>query len=110
MVSLVSVTFAFLSLGLLAAPVAREEFQQQEEDDTFFSGTVDEFTHESVVVTREVLGNPPEHRTFVITSQTKMEGKLAEGVRVTVKFRVTDDGFTADAIIVRELLKPKKKP
>ena len=104
MVSLASVTFAILSVGLMAAPVV------QEDDDTFFSGTVDELAADSVVVSREVLGNPPEHRTFAITAQTKVEGKLAEGARVTVKFRSIDDGFLAETIIVREPLKPKKKP
>ena len=107
MLSLASVTLALVSMAFLAAPAPAPS--AQEEDDTFFSGTVDEFTAESVTVTREVLGNPPEHRSFVINAHTKMEGKLAEGARVTVKFRATDDGMIADTIIVRDLLKPKKK-
>lgn len=107
MSSLASWTLAFVSMAFLYTPAAA--FSQQEDEDTFFSGTVDEFTDETVTVTREVLGNPPEHRTFTITALTKVEGKLGEGVRVTVKFRATEDTFLAEAITVRDPLKPKKK-
>ena len=100
-------TFAIVSMAFLATPAATPF--AQEEDDTFFSGTVDEFTAESVTVTRELLGNPAEHRTFAITAKTKVEGRLAEGARVTVKFRATDSGMMAETIIVRDLSKPKKK-
>ena len=96
-----------MSLALFQLP-ASAAFAQ-DEDDTFFSGTLDEFTHESATVTREVLGNAPERRTFVITAQTKIEGKLTDGARVTVKFRQADDTMIAETIIVREPLKPKKK-
>ena len=107
MLSLATVTFAFMSLALFQLPTSAAFAQDQ--DDTFFSGTLDEFTHESATVTREVLGNAPERRTFVITAQTKIEGKLADGARVTVKFRQADDTMIAETIIVREPLKPKKK-
>ena len=103
MSSLASVTLAVFSLSFLTTPLP------QEEDDTFFSGTVDEFTAESVTVTREVLGNPPQHRTFALTAQTKVEGKLSDGARVTVKFRAMDDVLMAETIIVRDPPKPKKK-
>lgn len=107
MLSLASVTFTFMSVALLAAPFERPS--AQEDEDTFFSGTLDEFTTESAVVTREVLGNKPERRSFAITAQTKVEGKLAEGARVTIKFRTSGDGLIAETIIVRDPLKPKKK-
>lgn len=107
MLSLATVTLAFVSLALFQLP-ASAAFAQ-DEDDTFFSGTLDEFTHESATVTREVLGNAPERRTFVINAQTKIEGKLTDGARVTVKFRQADDTMIAETIIVREPLKPKKK-
>lgn len=100
---LTSVSFAVFSLAFLTTPLP------QEEADIFFSGTVDEFTAESVTVTREVLGNPPQHRTFVINAQTKVEGKLSDGARVTVKFRAMDDALLAETIIVRDPPKPKKK-
>ena len=106
MVSLATVALAFVSAGFVAAV---PQATVQDDDDTFFSGSVDEVTPESLTVTREVLGNPAEHRTFTINALTKVEGKLAEGVRVTVKFRNSDDGLVAEKIIVREPLKTKKK-
>jgi len=105
MLSLATVALAFVSAGFAAAP----PFAFDDEDNTFFSGNVDEVTPESITVTREVLSNPAEHRTFAINAQTTVEGKLAEGVRVTVKFRNSDDGFVAETIIVRDPLKTKKK-
>jgi len=108
MLSLAAMSLALVSVVYLATPAGA--FQpQQDEDDTFFSGTVDEFTSESITVTREVLGNPAEHKTFTINAQTTVEGKLAEGARVTVKFHATDDGVVAETIIVRDLSKLKKK-
>jgi len=105
MLSLASVTLAFAAVACIGTPAGF----LQEEDDTFFSGTVEEVTPESLVVTREILGKPAESRTFAIKAQTKVEGKLAEGCRVTVKFRQNDDGLVAETIIVRDLPKPKKK-
>ena len=109
MLSLAAMTLAFVSMVCLATPAVPMSQAQQDEDDTFFSGTLDEFSAESVKVTREVLGNPAEHRTFTVTAQTTVEGKLAEGARVTVKFHVTEDGAVAETIIVRDLSKLKKK-
>jgi hypothetical protein len=105
MLSLASVTLAFVSVACLGTPVAL----LQDEDDTFFSGTVEEVTPESIAVSREILGKPAERRTFAISVHTKVEGKLAEGVRVTVKFRQIDDGLMAETIIVRDPSKIKKK-
>ncbi len=103
MPSLVLIVLAFFSTAFVTTPVT------QEENDTFFSGTVDEFTPESVTVTREVLGNRPEHRTFAINAQTKVEGKLSDGCRVTVKFRSVEDALVAETIVVRDPAKTKKK-
>jgi hypothetical protein len=111
MLSLAAMTLALVSVVCASTPAGAfaQQQQQQDEDDTFFSGTLDEVTSESILVTREVLGNPAEHKTFALTAQTRVEGKLAEGARVTVKFRVTDDGAVAETIIVRDLSKLKKK-
>ncbi|HEY3742834.1 MAG TPA: hypothetical protein VGL53_23470 [Bryobacteraceae bacterium] len=104
MLPLAAATLALVSASFLAAsPMAF-----QDEDETFFSGTVDEVTAEAVIVTREILGNPAEHRTFVINLKTKVEGKLAEGVRVTVKFHTSDEGMIAETITVHHPIKKKK--
>ena len=107
MLFLATMVLALVSTACLGTPAATPE---QEEGDTFFSGTVDEVSGESTTVTREVPGSPPEHRTFAINAQTKIEGKLVEGARVTVKFRPADEGMIAETIIVREPAKTKKKP
>ena len=54
-----------------------------------------------IVVNRAVIGKPPENRSFLITSETKVEGKLKEGARVTVGFKPTEEGEVAMRIIVR---------
>ena len=100
MLSLATVTLAFVSLALFQLP-ASAAFAQ-DEDDTFFSGTLDEFTHESATVTREVLGNAPERRTFVITAQTKIEGKLTDGARVTTRRPPLQEGNDASPMAWRQ--------
>jgi hypothetical protein len=53
------------------------------------------------VVNRAVLGKPPEERAFLITSETKVEGKLRVNARVTVGYRTSEEGDIATRIIVR---------
>jgi hypothetical protein len=83
--------------------------QANDDSDTIYSGTVETLTAEKLTVSREILGNPPEYMSFILTPQTKVEGKLQEGVRVTVKFRPSDDGPIAETVIVREQARPRKK-
>lgn len=54
--------------------------------DAFFSGTVTEFSGDHVSVNRTVLGKNSETRTFAITPETTIEGKLRVKARVTVRF------------------------
>jgi len=54
--------------------------------DAFFSGTVVEFADDHVSVNRIVLGKNSETRTFAITPETTIEGKLRVKARVTVRF------------------------
>ena len=50
----------------------------------------------------------PESRTFRVTSDTKVEGKLKMKVRVTVRYVAVDDGERATLIVVHTaVLKPK---
>jgi hypothetical protein len=67
----------------------------------FVSGTIARVEEGRIVVNRAVLGKPAELRTFLITSETKIEGRLREGARVTVGFRRADEGDIAVRIIVR---------
>lgn len=77
-------------------------------DDTFFSGTVAEFDDKKLIVVRTVLGKA-ERRTFLIDSSTKIEGKLRQKVRVTVKFEVGESGDCAKLVRVRSATPAKKK-
>ena len=76
----------------------------------FVSGTVTELSPGRIVVNRTVLGKPPEDRTFLITAETKVEGKLAPQARVTVGFKPSEEGDVAKHIIVRPNAPPPKKP
>ena len=70
--------------------------------DDIFSGTVTKLTADSVTVVRKVPGHAAVTRDFVRDEQTKVEGKLRERVRVTVRFKAGEDtGFVAVYIIVR---------
>ena len=72
--------------------------------DQFFAGTVVESTSEVLTVSR-VLQGKSESRTFRVTSETKVEGKLIANARVTVGF----EGDHATLIIVRDDRKEKNK-
>ena len=67
-----------------------------------FSGTVTKLTDESVTVVRKVAGHEAVTREFARGASTKVEGKLREKVRVTVRYKAGGDGgFVAIYIIVR---------
>jgi hypothetical protein len=103
---------AALVIGALAcagvAPVAADETAGKAPD-AFFAGSVAQFTSETITVGRTVRGKA-ESRTFELTPQTKIEGKLAARVRVTVRYVSDDDGDTATLIVVRGFVpKPDKQ-
>jgi hypothetical protein len=67
-----------------------------------FSGTVTKLTDESVTVVRKVAGHDAVTREFMRAASTKVEGKLREKVRVTVRYKAGEGGgFVAVYIIVR---------
>jgi len=85
-----------------------EKKAEQPPPDTFFSGTVVEFSAQSITVSRVNLGKT-EKRVFRVTPDTKCEGKLKAKVRVTVQYITADDGETAERIIVRSQQKKSTK-
>ncbi len=91
---------------LLGAVLPSAGFAQDDpaktDSDAFFSGTVMEIAADHVTVSRTILGKPAERRTFKITEQTKVEGKLKAKSRVTVRYAATDEGDVALSILVRE--------
>ena len=88
-------------LGLLLAA-------QAQKTDTFFAGTAAEIRDDAIVVSRAVRGKT-EKRTFQLTPDTKVEGRLRSRVRVTVRYVPADDGDTATLIVVRAAQPAKKK-
>jgi hypothetical protein len=75
----------------------------------FVSGTITDLPPGKIVVSRAVLGKPPEDRTFLINADTIVEGKLRKQARVTVGFKATEEGDVAMRIIVRNGA-PSPKP
>ena len=67
----------------------------------FFSGLVTAFTGEQITVFKTVLGKNSETRTFVISPETRIEGKLRLKTRVTVRYARAEEGDRAIHIIVR---------
>jgi ribosomal protein S1 len=108
--------FVVLPLWLAAASLAvasppqdpTEKKVEEPKPDTFFAGTVVEFSAEKIAVSRVNLGKM-EKRVFRVTPDTKCEGKLAKKARVTVQYVTTDDGETAELIIVRAPQKRTQK-
>ena len=77
-----------------------------------FTGTVTQLGDTSITVTRTVLGKVSAVRTFSISSQTQIEGKLKMKSRVTITCVADgdDDEKPAMRIKVRDAVPPPKKP
>ncbi len=100
---------AFAPLSLIARPQdATEKKTEEPKPETFFAGTVIELTPEKITVLKDALGKK-EKRVFRVTPDTKCEGKLKAKVRVTVRYVPSDDGETAELIIVRSQQKKTQK-
>jgi hypothetical protein len=80
------------------APCAPQE--ESQDGDRFFAGTVTEASGEQLTVARVLVGRT-QTRTFRITPETKVEGRLAAGVRVTVRWTTGEDADLATLVIVR---------
>jgi hypothetical protein len=67
----------------------------------FFSGIVTALSDDKITVFKTVLGKNSETRTFQITPDTRIEGKLRPKTRVTVRYARSEEGDRAVHIIVR---------
>ena len=93
-------------MGVAPVVVAQVEQPKPERkpahsQETFFSGNVVKFDSDRVTVTRRTLTLTWVTKTFLLDSDTKIEGTLKPKARVTVKFEKTEDGDRAIHIIVR---------
>jgi hypothetical protein len=95
-----------LSAILLLASALAGQDPSTKKEDTFFAGTVSEWTPQKIVVSRLVAAKT-EQRTFRITSETKVEGKPRPKARVTVRYTTDEVGETAMLIVVRAPAKQK---
>jgi hypothetical protein len=103
------IVFLFALFAWPSAPVrSQEQSPAPDANYEIVSGTVTDLPAGRIVVNRAVLGKPPEERTFLITGQTKVEGRLRVNARVTVGFRPSDEGDIAMRIIVRSQPNPRK--
>jgi len=91
-----------LALGVrVDAHTPQEQAPQSAENYEFFSGTIADLPEGKITVVRTVPGSPSETRSFILTPDTKIEGKLKVKVRVTVGFKTSENGEVAVRIIVR---------
>jgi hypothetical protein len=74
---------------------------KSESSQGFFSGTVEDLSPERVTVQRHSMGKSGEKRTFLITNDTRIEGRLRRSARVTVGFVPIEEEPLATRIIVR---------
>jgi hypothetical protein len=91
------------SLNKSAAPA---DNQHEPKYDQTFSGPVIELTATKITVSRSILGKQ-EKRSFLLQSDTRIEGKLRMHVKVTVGYISTDDGDVARLVVVRPKSTPK---
>jgi len=110
-----SVRLGLAILLILAGVLAQERELTKPEspktepkyDDTF-SGAILELSTSKITVSRSILGKPAEKRVFLITSETRIEGKCRLKQKVTIGFVTTDDGDVARLIVVRQKPPDKK--
>jgi hypothetical protein len=109
-------TLLILAGALLAILVGAQERELSKPDsqkhepkyDDTFSGSILELTTSKITVSRSILGKQPEKRTFLITADTRIEGKMRVKLKVTIGFVVSDDGDVARLIVVRQKPPDKK--
>jgi len=86
--------------------IGAQQDSPSKKDDTFFAGTVASYDTQKVVVSRSVAAKT-EQRTFKMTAETRVEGKLRPKARVTVRYMADDGGDIATLIVVHPMTKPK---
>jgi hypothetical protein len=82
--------------------MAQDEQKPPRPQESFFSGNVVSFDSTKVTVTRRTLTLSWVTRTFLLDSDTRIEGTLKAKARVTIKFEKTGEGDRAIHIIVRK--------
>lgn len=81
--------------------------QSAKKVDTFFAGTVTELTDHTITISRTIQ-KKIDKRSFQLTPDTRIEGRLRPRVRVTVRYISGEDGYIATLIVVRPPQPAKK--
>lgn len=77
----------------------------------FFAGTVADYDAQRITVSRTLIGHPPETRTFLITSKTKLnKSALKARIRVTVRYQHESVGDVALEIRIHSPATRSTKP
>ena len=111
----VLIVFAVCLAGVAAgaqeegSPHKAESAKTEPKYSETFSGTIVEVSAAQTTVSRSILGKPAEKHTFLIKSDTRIEGKLRVKAKVTVGFVITDDGDVARLIVVRTAQRPAQE-
>lgn len=80
---------------------AQNQPEPQPHPGQYFSGVIARIEQGKITVVRTVLGKEDATRTFLVTGETRTEGKPKVKARVTVRFVAGDDGDRAVHILVR---------
>ncbi len=100
----IAAVLAVFASVLTAAPQENPDTANQGRP--YFSGVVTQLATDRLSVSRTILGKASEQRTFRITSETRVEGKLKMKSRVTVQFASAEEGGdVAVSIVVRDKAK-----
>jgi len=99
----------FVVLGILAVALCWSAAPMQQDpapgiqppQDQYFSGTVTALSDSRITVLRTVFGTESTTKVFIVTPETRFEGKPKLKARVTVRFVGNEDGDRAVHVLVR---------
>jgi hypothetical protein len=75
----------------------------------FFAGTVTAITDDQIIVSRTIVGHPPDTRTFELTPKTKLNRNLCKtDAKVTVRYQRLSEGNVALQVLVHSETKSTK--
>ena len=101
------ILLVWLACLVAVAAVSQDAPPAQRPAHQFFAGFVTALSDTQITVSRTVLGNRTDTRTFLITEDTRIDGRPKVKSRVTVQFEADGDGNRAVHIMVRN--SPKKQ-
>ncbi len=99
---------ALLACGVWDVARAQEPPAQSVPQNQYFAGYITALGEGRITVSRTVLGKDSSTRTFLITADTRIDGKPKVKARVTVQYVAAEDGDRAVHIIVRTTTQKKQ--